>query len=271
MKKETTNDSEFLDLLKSHPILVFTCTALLFSGLGYWTEYTLFKSFGVNIVVFASLDDFFLAGLKYPDMLIQLFAPILFLIVGSYVLLKRKRQRLSEKELETNKEIERIESKLKQQQNHDLFGDEPSAITKHHTSKKEALELELKNLRTSILKERSILVGTIGLMFFLGTCVAFFLVTSLSNKQIVQIKKTPEYYSKVFLRDGSKLPAHEEEKLVFISATDKFVFFSKFNSDDVISIPIASITHISQAKVEKLTKVDTDLADTLEQKAPSKS
>ncbi|WP_041417464.1 hypothetical protein [Shewanella woodyi] len=50
----------------NHSLLVLTTFGLLASTIGYATQYTLLKQFGVNFVNYAELDDFLLAAWKVP-------------------------------------------------------------------------------------------------------------------------------------------------------------------------------------------------------------
>lgn len=68
-KKESTDPSKSIKLfsyIKEYFAIYMTFSILVCAAIGYYGEYTLLKEFGLNIIVFAEIDDFFLASLKNP-------------------------------------------------------------------------------------------------------------------------------------------------------------------------------------------------------------
>ena len=63
-KKEEESQNNNLYLIKDYYVLSITLSILICSSIGYYSEYNLLSIFGLNILAFAEIDDFFLAGLK---------------------------------------------------------------------------------------------------------------------------------------------------------------------------------------------------------------
>ena len=94
MSQSDNNELGIFNFVKEHPFqsgaLVASSTIFLCSCIGFFREYLILKEFGINVVTFAELNDFLVAGLKDPYVL-AIFPLILFFFVYSFYILRRKR------------------------------------------------------------------------------------------------------------------------------------------------------------------------------------
>ncbi|WP_348234981.1 hypothetical protein [Vibrio parahaemolyticus] len=276
MQKSTTQDQTFLSFLQSHPVLIFTLSALFCSGLGYWTEYSLLNKFGFNVVVYASIYDFLLAGLKYPHILGLLFVPIFLimsLLLWKLSTIKKRNERnslrLTRAELQLPSELEQLKS-LKQLKLHDTSElDEriyDLELQISHLKAQREHEEESSNIAFSDSKNMSYFII---LTMISMACVASFIITSsLSKKQYLEITTRPYETSKITLRTKDTLPSIKDcdftaplitppmqplkcNELVFITATEKYMFFHQLGTTENFVLPIASIAKIKTTQIRK--------------------
>ena len=80
--------------LKDHPFqsgaLAASSTIFLCSCIGFFREYLILKNFGINVVSYAELNDFLVAGLKDPFVL-AIFPVILVFFLYAYYVVQRRR------------------------------------------------------------------------------------------------------------------------------------------------------------------------------------
>ncbi|TOB48002.1 hypothetical protein CGK05_24525, partial [Vibrio parahaemolyticus] len=100
-------------------------------------------------------------------------------------------------------------------------------------------------------------------------CVASFIITSsLSKKQYLEITTRPYETSKITLRTKDTLPSIKDcdftaplitppmqplkcNELVFITATEKYMFFHQLGTTENFVLPIASIAKIKTTQIRK--------------------
>ncbi|MBW1821586.1 MAG: hypothetical protein JRI92_07440 [Deltaproteobacteria bacterium] len=236
MATEVVDDQTALSFFREHPILILTFSALLCSAVGYWSEYSLLKEFGLNIVVFAEADDFFLAGLKSPKIFMLSFP--LFAVGIAYISfrvnrLAREQQYILREELEISREIEMAKIGKEREKAVNL----------------EAKQKEMRNHFKMKLSHERRRVSLWTVPIILGGVVFIFILLQMElNKNLERTITNPEMKATIQLRTRDTLPKTSENPLVFITATEKFMFFYQHNSSDEIStvaIPISSIANVT--------------------------
>ena len=119
-KKEEESQNNNLYLIKDYYVLSITLSILICSSIGYYSEYNLLSIFGLNILAFAEIDDFFLAGLKYPNIFIYTIIFVIVVLVGLYqtveiinhIIRLRKLDNVAPDILSKTKQIEELEDKI---------------------------------------------------------------------------------------------------------------------------------------------------------------
>lgn len=218
---------------------MLTFSALLCSAVGYWTEYSLLKHFGLNIVVFAEADDFFLAGLKNPK--IFLFAFPAFAVGIAYISLRvtnlaREQEYIARSELKVQRDIENA-----------TFNDDYETA-RELEAKQGEMRSYYKERLSSQRRKASLMIFPIlllGVIFVFGS-----LHFELEN-HLDRVVNSPDSMATIELRTGQKIPRQDESPIVFITATEKFMFFYQHNPSDQVStiaVPIASISDVSYQK-----------------------
>lgn len=228
-------ENNILSFFKQHPILVLTFSALLCSAVGYWSEYSLLREFGLNIVVFAEIDDFFLAGLKSPK--IFLFAFPMFAIGIAYISIRVNR--LSREQLYASREELEIERMIEKAQ----FDKEKEELA-HLKSKQNEMKRYFKEKLSSERRKASLMVVPI---LLLSVISVFVLLQFELNKNLERIVNNPPTQATIKLRTGDIIPKQSEFPLVFITATEKFMFFYQHDADkqlSTVAVPIASIADV---------------------------
>lgn len=79
---------EIISFIKEYYAIYIGISILFCSAVGYLTEYRLLNRFNLNIINFAEINDFLLASLKIPEILIVaiIFPAFLILLIHIYVL-----------------------------------------------------------------------------------------------------------------------------------------------------------------------------------------
>ena len=119
-KKEEESQNNNLYLIKDYYVLSITLSILICSAIVYYSEYNLLSIFGLNILAFAEIDDFFLAGLKYPNIFIYTIIFVIVVLVGLYqtveiinhIIRLRKLDNVAPDILSKTKQIEELEDKI---------------------------------------------------------------------------------------------------------------------------------------------------------------
>ncbi|MDO8335034.1 MAG: hypothetical protein Q7T35_10245 [Nitrosomonas sp.] len=198
-----TISTELWNSYKNHYIFILSFSALVCSAIGFWSEYALLKAFDLDIVIFAEIDDFFLAGLKKPIILIAAFAGF---VAGTTCILL-----LAKKDKNENISDERI------------------------------------SLRQAIIG-----VGLIIIIFML--IISYIEIQRSVNGIVNGIKENPSVMATVQLRNKFTIINQLSQPLVFITATDKFMFFYQHDTKEEIStivVPISSISYVRYSKFRK--------------------
>jgi hypothetical protein len=192
--------TEFWISLKEHYILIFSFSALVCSAIGFWSEHTLLKEFNLNIVLFAEIDDFFLAGLKRPIIFIAAFAGF---VAGTTCIL----------------------------------------LLAAKNDEKEDISDEKISLRRAII------------------WIGGFIITSMLiiahieiQESVKKIRENPVIMATVQLRSKLAIPNQSNAPLVFITATNKFIFFYQRHTKEELStfvVPVSSILYVRYANFKK--------------------
>lgn len=258
MKSEVIEGSSILSLFRQHPVLILTFSALLCSAVGYWVEYSLLKKFGLNIVVFAEVDDFFLAGLKYPILYLFGFPVFAILITYLFSLLSANTH---QKEFLNNLKAyyDKKEEEAKGERN-PIKGD----LWKAH--KDEFLRKSI-NLNAVITANRYKYFGlTITVMTFLLIYGVYWKV----NERFDKIVASPESMAIIQLRTGQKIPKEDGPPAVFITATEKFMFFYQQSENEhlnTFAIPITSLSDVLYTEFVPLDEANSDSEEQPEKKS----
>ncbi|WP_335993192.1 hypothetical protein [Pseudoalteromonas sp. CH_XMU1449-3] len=239
MATQIIEENNILTFFKEHPILVLTFSALLCSAVGYWTEYSLLREFGLNIVVFAEADDFFLAGLKNPK--VFLFAFPAFAVGIAYISIRvtnlaKEQEYIAREELEIQREIERA--------NFDGEKDHALRLQEKQKEMKQYYKAKLTQQR----RRASLMILP---MIILGVVLIFATLHFEMESHLDRVVNSPEHMSTIELRTGQRLPKDNGAPIVFITATEKFMFFYQHDSNNdmsTIAVPIASISDVSYSK-----------------------
>ena len=242
MGSDVGNEQTALSFFREHPILILTFSVLLCSAVGYWSEYSLLKHFGLNIVVFAEADDFFLAGLKSPS--IFLFSFPIFATGIAYISfrvnrLAQEQEYMAQEQLTMSRRLETAELEGEVGEIGNLKENQ-IRMRKHFKRK-----LSQERRRVSLLTIPLILVGV---AFIFG------LLQVELNNNLERIITNPEKRATIQLRTGATLPKSSENLLVFITATEKFMFFYQQDLSDKIStvaVPISSISNVTYFSFSK--------------------
>ncbi len=220
-----------ISFFREHPILVFSLTILLCSSVGYWSEYRLMQSFGINIVVFAEADDFLLAAFKNPRIF---FFSLPTFAVGIFLVWYQARK------------LAIINSRLRH---------EELNVRKEHEGKLSPAELEqiIVSTKAGFLAKHRYNRGTTGaflvVVLILGVAALFYLVHKETDYQLEKIRGKPSHYSVVELRTNRHLLPYENKDLVLVTATEKYVFFylkKDLGIGETFIIPTASIASMVQ-------------------------
>jgi hypothetical protein len=239
MASAALEENSILQFFKSHPVLVLTFSAILCSAVGYWSEYSLLKQFGLNVVVFAEADDFFLAGLKTPR--IFLFAFPMFAVGFAYISLRLNR--LSREQIHAQTEEFELERMIERAS---IDGDEHRK--QDFKLKQENAKKYFKEKLSSERRKASLMIIPI---LVISIVSIFGLLHFELEAHIQRIVKNPETMSIIQLRTGNTIPKENENPIVFITATDKFMFFYQHEDNKSIStiaVPIASISDVYYSK-----------------------
>lgn len=265
MDKKTSID-EFLIFIKDHYVILIALSALLFSLVGYYNEYLLLKRFDLNIIIFAEIDDFFLAGLKNPQIFIMAFPGFALGIaygLFSFNELMKAEKKLAEVKNKTEEAISEAKSVFYKVYEDQVLGylilkylkifkkidrnkiSESINQTKEIISNPEIVILSIKQ-RIQIR-----LIGT--LLIFIITI--FGILRSELEQQLRRIIENPRTMVSVQLRNNITIPNFTDPNhpLVFITATNKFMFFYQHGADEETStfaIPISSILKVQYSEIK---------------------
>ncbi|GAM69565.1 hypothetical protein JCM19236_5030 [Vibrio sp. JCM 19236] len=215
MVQDLPDEKTVFSFFREHPILIITFSAFLCSAVGYWSEYSLLKEFGLNIVIFAEIDDFFLAGLKSPK--IFLVALPLFIISITYISFRLNR--LAQEQIYISREELKIshDIKIAKTEGHQELA------TDLETKQKEMKEhfrhqISMERRRASLMVIPIVITGVISIFLFLQMEL---------GGNLDRIVNHPSKKAIVSLRTGEVIPKNSDNPLVFITATEKFMFFTQ--------------------------------------------
>lgn len=193
----------------------------------------------MNIVVFAEADDFFLAGLRNPKIFLFTFPAFAFGIAFIFIRINRlakEQQYIYREEREIQREIEKTR----------FDGDK---------ERLEQLESKQKEMKQYYKERLSFQMRRASLMIFpillLGIVSIFTALHFELKGHLNRVVNKPEMMATIKLRTGDSLPVSNENPIVFITATEKFMFFYQHdNNNDVntIIVPIASVADVSFSK-----------------------
>lgn len=270
MEKKNNNVGEIFTIFTEHSLKIISLAILLCTFVGYFYEYRLLKEFNINIVSFAEIDDFFLAGLKNPIIFILTF-PVLAIELA-YIFYIRNTLEDSEKKLiEIAKDLEELSDIAKAKNQHPLitwrniwinriFRKE---LVKKYSAAVRSIEdqkIENSQLRKFIKKKNESLISE--LIFSSAVCIAF--IGVLSHYQLMieleSITKNPEQIAYINLRNKITLPTIDNCKkpLVFITATNKYTFFYQHGTskkeNPIYVIPNSNIINIKFSNNKCLSK-----------------
>jgi len=246
MPNKQNDNNGLLTFLQSHPIMIFTLSALILSGLGYWSEYSLMQKFGLNIVVFAALDDFLLAGFKYPVISGTLFIPTILAVIISTWWVSLSQISIEALEWEFSHKKNNLEAEIKVLKSPDLA----VIIGSRQAEKKiSQLESEIKSLDTSKERKNIKQVKTTSMLLaifslFIATIIALYTVNKTSEKLFKKITESPTQQVSIELRTKNIIPESGSKPLIFITATENYLFFHQFGTKNTISIPVASVAQV---------------------------
>lgn len=297
--KKSSNEifaAKIASVLKEYAAIYMTLSFLICTAIGYYGEYKLLNEFGLNITVFAEIDDFFLASLKYPNIfiltiffpLILIFAIYLFSIWLDISIDLKERpvlkdfdsiiQKKDNLESNINNQREKIRLLIEEVKNTTLlerfyffikhplalykFKKNQSIIDKQH----ESLDKSLKEFNEyyRVLKETKLIgkwayfVSVITLTSYLS--LIFFSFNKNLQNELDRIINNPILTATVSLRNKTTIPDSltSSQPLIFITATNKFMFFYQYRTKEktsVFSIPISSIESVqySDFKIKSAT------------------
>lgn len=265
MIKENNNYSIWSSF-KEHYILIVSFSALLCSIIGFWSEYRLLREFGLNIVIFSEIDDFFLAGLKYPKVFIvafSFFAPGTAYMLFLFYKLTNTRKYVDQSEEHIGEEYKFSKLLLHKIENIPLVNiltlpleeyikiDEKKLNQKNNEFKslQDGREEKISNLRNRIIKEIITYAA-------ISVALVFILLYIELDRHLDRIKDNPSRMATVQLRNKVTIPDNPSQPLVFITATDKFMFFYQHDAAPGIStfaIPISSILSVRYSEFGKKT------------------
>ena len=270
MEKKNNNVGEIFTIFTEHSLKIISLAILLCTFVGYFYEYRLLKEFNINIVSFAEIDDFFLAGLKNPIIFILTF-PVLAIELA-YIFYIRNTLEDSEKKLiEIAKVLEELSDIAKAKNQHPLitwrniwinriFRKE---LVKKYSAAVRSIEdqkIENSQLRKFIKKKNESLISE--LIFSSVVCIAF--IGVLSHYQLMieleSITKNPQQIAIINLRNKITLPTIDKRKkpLVFITATNKYTFFYQHGTGEkensIYVIPNSNIINIKFSNNKCLSK-----------------
>ena len=271
MNKKNTDTERFLVFIKEHYLLLIALSSLFFSFTGYIYEYFLLKSFDLNIVVFAEIEDFLLAGIKNWIAIITF--PFIAIFIGFGLFLYNQLQivgmRIFETEIRTGELINKAESfsllkekniigyigliyiTLFKKNEKKIFYELKNQIKKDIEDQRVKLA-SLKKRHVSLRKTVPIKLIKINLLFWFFLIGGFYFEL---ESQIKNIKVNPKTKAIVQLNNKITLPnsVSSNHPLVFITATKKYMFFYQHGLNkeaSVISIPISSISKIQFSKIK---------------------
>ncbi|WP_194866762.1 SH3 domain-containing protein [Pseudoalteromonas sp. PPB1] len=220
-----------VSFFREHPVLIVSLSILLCSCVGYWSEYRLMQSFGINIVVFAEADDFLLAAFKNPSIFafsFPVFAMGIMIVWYQLRKLSIINTRLRYEELDIRKEFEgRISASELEQR---VVSGKASFLARHHYN-------------------RGLIGAALAAVIVSGILAMFLLVHIETDKQLERIRSNPSHYSVLELRTNRVLLPEESENLVLITATEKYVFFylkTENQQGETVVVPTASIASMFQ-------------------------
>lgn len=296
-KKEEESQNNNLYLIKDYYVLSITLSILICSSIGYYSEYNLLSIFGLNILAFAEIDDFFLAGLKYPKIFIYTIIFVIVVLVGLYqtveiinhIIRLRKLDNVAPDILSKTKQIEELEDKIIEG-----IKNEKTYITTIENLKwykKFIIKLYLiiadnkhekilnqlytnlekvNDLKTDykyVKKIKNLKIKLTFLLFAYLIIIPYYVVmikNTLNNNlaaQMYKIFSNPKLMATVQLSNKTLLAEslNLNQPLIFITATNKFMFFYQYGTKEktsAIAIPISSIlnVHYSDFKIETETE-----------------
>lgn len=260
MEKKNNNIGEIFTIFTENSLKIISLAILLCTFVGYFYEYRLLKEFNINIVSFAEIDDFFLAGLKNPIIFILTF-PILAIELA-YIFYIRNTLEDSEKQLiEIAKDLEELSDRAKAKNQNRLITWKniwinrifrKELVKKYSEAVRSIEEQKIKNskLRKFIKKKNETLIWEL----IISSVVCIGLIVVLSHYELMRelesITKNPQQIAYINLRNKNTLPTIDNCKkpLVFITATNKHTFFYQHGTSEkensTYVIPNSSIINI---------------------------
>lgn len=147
--------------------------------------------------------------------------------------------RLSREQLYASREELEIERMIEKAQ----FDKEKKELA-HLKSKQNEMKRYFKEKLSSERRKASLMVVTI---LLLSVTSVFVLLQFELNKNLERIVNNPPTQATIKLRTGDIIPKQSDSPLVFITATEKFMFFYQHDADkqlSTVAVPIASIADV---------------------------
>lgn len=220
-----------LGFLREHPFIVISISIFLCTCVGYWSEYLLMQNFGIDIAVYAEVDDFLLAAFRHPlifALAFPFFAVGIGLIVRQINTLYRIRTGIEKKENEVRSEQAKLDKS------------------------KEEVEQQVRQARSKYMQDYGYKQTALGFFFFFcflaGTLAPFYAASNVIDEQVEKIRCGKGKYTLVELRSSRFLLPAENQNLRFITATEKFLFLylqKEGQEGETIVIPASSVISIS--------------------------
>lgn len=209
-----------------HPLLIFTFITFYISLAGYGIEFIVLSHFGVSLPEVSDLDDFLLAGLKYPGFSIHMLIVIVGGLIFSFWVVGFAIKTIVKKKI-LNLTPEVVNSLL----------------NKSDTENKNGL----KAIHLAWITGMSV------------PMVLYLIISILSGIEIAHINieriYKAESLSIVKTRNKATYPASDKDKLVLISITSNYHIYRLFKesgAEETIVLPTVSIEMVRQFKAAKL-------------------
>lgn len=230
-----------LSYFLEHPVFVLSLATLMCSAVGYWGEYLLLSTFGINVVFYAEINDFLLAAFRNPWAFlfgVPLFALVITWWSDFFDFYPSWRESIKEDETEVSRELKQAKSE------NDTLN---TALLKRE---KAELAVEWKDFRAY---RRTDLKQCVAMTLVATTVVVGWLYVDLMER-VEHIFKSPTTRAVIVLKTGEMLPNGDNPSpLVFITATGKFMFFHQ-NGEELgeytIVLPTTSVSSVTYVPLD---------------------
>jgi len=242
------NEGTVFSFFRGHPFLLISLGTLYCSLVGYLYEFVLLRRFGVNITQFAELDDFLLAGIGNPSIL--LWSLPIFVLGASGLSFKLHMYRFrvlglraeEQEVIALTKSIE--EMKTAEKENLKAICDAEARL---HLREPREFPLEISQQLNRIL--------TVSAWYcLLGAFATYLLVVVKVSDRVDAILDNQGNLSSIQLQAKPESDI-EMSGAIFVSATTKFMFFFQLQEDcagQTIIIPSNSIASVRLSGVQPI-------------------